>query len=145
MPKIPRERRRKSPRSGEPLPALVPTLRDILRRAFPPGTGVTPWATRPGRPWECQECGAHLTGSDLALAKVRRRLWGTQITWQASEWRHFVQIGIPGDGITISVEAALRQVLETRFAAVRWDAETQTLKKARGGRPDLRLERRSRR
>lgn len=133
-----RHRRATSYRANEALPVMVPTPSEILRRAFPPGSGSTPWAARPGRPWVCQDCGEHLRGSDLAVAKVIRRPWGNRIMWQASEWRHSVQVGVPGDGTITSVEAAIRQVLESRSAAARWDGKSRKLRKAIGRRPDVR-------
>lgn len=145
MPDIRRDRRAVSHRANEPLPALVPTPSEILRRAFPPGSGSTPWAARPGRPWVCQECGEHLRGSDLALARVIRRPWGTRIVWEASEWRHSIYVGVPGDGTIASVEAAIRQALESRSAAARWDSRSQKLRRAIGRRPEARPEERGRR
>ncbi len=134
MPKTRHERRTTSHSSGVPMPSLVPTPTDILRRAFPAGNGKTPWAARPGRRWVCQECGARLSGYDLASATVKRRPWGNRIVWQHSEWRHSVRADVLDDSALSSVEGALRQVLESRFAAVRWNSTSQKLEKALGRR-----------
>ncbi|PVE94215.1 hypothetical protein DC434_15860 [Microbacterium sp. TPD7012] len=69
---------------------------------------------------------------DLAIATVHWTLWGKRVLWQASEWRHFFQAGLPGHGTFAGVESALRVTLESGVTAVRWDAEAQEVKKARG-------------
>ncbi|MDQ0729172.1 hypothetical protein QFZ21_004224 [Microbacterium sp. W4I20] len=69
---------------------------------------------------------------DLAIATVQWAPWGKRVLWQASEWRHFVEAGIPGHGTITGVESALRVTLESGVTGVRWDAEAQEVKKARG-------------
>jgi hypothetical protein len=112
-------------------PAVV-SPSDRLRQGFPPGSGRTPWAVRPGSRWTCTTCGKQVQRHDLAIATVRWTPWGRRVLWQAAEWRHFVQAGIPGNGTITGVESALRVTLESGVTAVRWDAEAQTIKKARG-------------
>ncbi len=110
--------------------AMQPTER--LRQAFPQGQGTTPWAGRPDAVWICELCGTQAGRQSLATATVVRRPWGTQVRWQATEWHHFVQAGIPGDGTIVGVEAAMRLAIADGVAAARWNLKSQRIERARG-------------
>ena len=103
-----------------------------LRQALLPGSGVTPWASRPDSTWICSVCGAQVEKQALAVATVVVLPWGRRVKWEPTEWRHFVQARTLGDEAVTGVESALRLALEDGVTAVRWNAETQTLERARG-------------
>lgn len=122
---------RDTPQDARREPA-VRTPMDRLRLALPPGSGVTPWASRPDSAWMCSVCGAQVDRQALAVAKVSFLPWGRRVRWEPAEWRHFVQARILGDEAVAGVESALRLSLEGAVTAVRWNAGTQILEKARG-------------
>lgn len=124
---------RSPPAQGvQPHALSVPTPSDRLRRAFPPGSGKTPWATKPGARWTCETCGASMEHNDLAVATIRWLPWGRQVRWRPSEWRHSVHTGVLREGGPHGAEAALRVVLEADVAAARWNAESQKIERRRG-------------
>lgn len=69
---------------------------------------------------------------DLAVATISRMPWGRRVRWQPIEWRHFVHTGVRRDGGVLGAESALRTAVENNTAAVRWNAETETIERARG-------------
>jgi hypothetical protein len=80
----------------------------------------------------CSVCGARADRQALAVATVTVLPWGRRIKWKPAEWRHFVQVSILHDEAVTGVESALRLALEDGVTAVRWNATTQTLERARG-------------
>lgn len=109
----------------------VPSANDILRYTFPPGTGVTPWAVRPRRDWSCEICGEMMIRQDIGVADVSRHPWGATIQCTPAHWRHFVSVGIPGNGDISRAESVMREVLHGHVRVARWHAEHQRIQRIR--------------